>query len=463
LNLMRIAFTVHKLPPESLGGTEIYTRTLARVLAEAGHEVAIFAPSQNVTEATRLRDDDGVTRWLTPLPANRGSENAVAQYWHTFRDRAIEADFDRFLADTHPDVVHFQHVQGVSARLIEQAAGRPRIATLHDYWYFCANSQLIRPDGAVCAGPSAGCRNCVDCATARADLNVLRTLRPITALPLAYRNGVLARAAAQLDRLIAPSAFLRQQYILQGFPAERILVMENGLDADRLRTLPAPAPASPAPASPAPASPAPASSAIAPTATAPSAIAPSAIAPSSDRPLRFGFLGSLAWQKGVHLLVEAFNTLDPARATLDIYGSGSAFPDYAAALHSAIRNPAVTIHPPVAFDDVGRVLHTFDVLVVPSVWYENSPLVIQEAYAAGVPVLASRLGALEEKVTPGASGWHFAPGNSADLARVLHELVANPAQVRTRAATLPQPPTMREQAHELVALYASLLAAARRA
>ncbi len=418
---MRIAFTVHKLPPESLGGTEIYTRTLARVLAEAGHDVAIFAPAQSVARATTLRDEDGVVRWLTPLPANRSSENPAAQYWHTFRDRAIEADFDRFLADVRPDVVHFQHVQGVSARLIAQAAGRPRVATLHDYWYFCANSQLIRPDGAVCAGPSAGCRNCVDCATARADLNILRTLRPITALPLAYRNRVLTDAASQLDRMIAPSAFLRQQYILQGFAPERIVVMENGLDTDRLRNLPT-----------------------------------SAKSPMGNRPLRFGFLGTLAWQKGVHLLVEAFNTLDPAQATLDIYGSGSAFPDYAAAMQSAIRNPAVAIHPPVAFDDVGAVLHSFDVLIVPSVWYENSPLVIQEAYAAGVPVLASRLGALEEKVIPGASGWHFAPNDAADLARVLQELVAAPARVQAIAATLPAPPTMRDQAQELVALYASL-------
>lgn len=419
---MRIAFTVHKLPPESLGGTEIYTRTLARVLVEQGHDVAIFAPATTVEQAIEVRDADGVRRFLTPLPASRASENPAAQFWHTFRDRAIEKDFDRFLGDVRPEVVHFQHVQGVSVRLIEQAEGLPRVATLHDYWYFCANSQLIRPDRSVCAGPSPGCRNCVDCATARADLNILRTLRPITALPLAYRNHTLGDAVQHLDRMIAPSAFLREQYVQQGFDGSRIVVMENGLDTTRVDN----------------------------------SVRTGGRAPLADRPVRFGFLGTLAWQKGVHVLVEAFQNVPSSAATLDIYGSATAFPDYAAELRSANRNPAVRIHPPVAQDAVGRILGEFDVLIVPSLWYENSPLVIQEAYAAGVPVIASRLGALEEKVQEGVSGWHFAPGDAADLARVITGVLAEPEQITRLVATLPTPPTMEEQARELVALYRSL-------
>lgn len=419
---MRIAFTVHKLPPESLGGTEIYTRSLARVLAETGHEIVIFAPSATVDTYTRIGESDGVTRVLTPLSPQRAHENALAQFWHTFRDGGMEADFVRFLADFQPDVVHFQHVQGVSVRMIDLAEGLPRVATLHDYWYFCANSQMIRPDESTCAGPSWGCHNCVDCATARADLHYLRKIRPITALPLAYRNQTLARAARQLDRMIAPSAFLRAQYVQQGFPAERIVVMENGLDIGRLGNLAAPVRTS----------------------------------ATSRRPLRFGFLGSLAWQKGVHVAIEAFNRIDPAAAALDIYGSGSAFPEYAANVHAAVRNPSIVIHPPIAHNEIGAVLRGLDVLIVPSLWYENSPLVIQEAFATRVPVIASRLGALEEKVTPGLSGWLFNPGDSQDLARVIGDILADPAQIDALSATLPVPSTMHDQAQSLIALYESL-------
>ncbi len=175
---LRISFVVHKLPPESLGGTEIYTRSLARALAAQGHRVTIFAPSAAVTQTQTMTEADGVEVTRAPLPATRATENAAAQFWHTFRDGTLESRFAHFLQQVKPDVVHFQHVQAVSARLIELAAGRPRFATLHDYWYFCANSQLIRPDRSPCAGPSAGCRNCVDCATARAGLAPLPRAAP---------------------------------------------------------------------------------------------------------------------------------------------------------------------------------------------------------------------------------------------------------------------------------------------
>ena len=419
---MRILFTVHKLPPESLGGTEIYTRSLARMVAALGHEVAIFAPSTAVDRPTTFADQDGVT--LHRVPAAAPSENVAAQFWHTFRNQRFERAFRATLTEFRPDVVHFQHVQGVSARMIALAHGVPRLATLHDYWYFCANSQLVRPDRSPCSGPSAGCRNCVDCATARADLAPLRMLRPVVALPLDYRNRVLRALTAQIDRFFAPSAFLRDRYVEQGFPAERMRVIENGMDLARLTA-------------------------------ARDIQSETALFP---RP-HFGFLGTLAWQKGAHVLVDAFNRLPPEIGSLFVYGSDSAFPEYAAALHTAIEHPNVRISPPVAYDDVGSVLRSFDALVVPSLWYENSPLVIQEAYAVGVPVIASRLGALIEKVEEKRTGRLFTAGNSAELAEVLLTLCHHPELLAAYHLQLPRPPSMEEHARELLAEYAQLFTA----
>ncbi|MBC7317118.1 MAG: glycosyltransferase, partial [Chloroflexi bacterium] len=207
------------------------------------------------------------------------------------RNRGIESDFLRCLHMLKPEVVHFQHVQGVSARLIVLAAGRPRIATLHDYWYFCANSQLVRPDRFVCADPRLG-YDCVDCATVRADLAPLRRLRPLMAQPFLWRNRYLHRLLAQMDLLITPSRFLRDQYRrFLGPKLPPILVSENGLDLDRLALREVALPSPPA------------------------------------RP-HFGFLGSIAWQKGVHVLIEAFNRV--RGGSLTIYGDESIFPAYAA-------------------------------------------------------------------------------------------------------------------------------------
>ena len=123
---MRIAFTVHKFPPESLGGTEIYTWSVARALAAQGHAVSVFYPLADVPAAEKRVQRDGVQLWRAPLPADRPRENPVAQYWHTFRDTAIEADFAAFLDEVQPDLIHYQHVQGVSAQLIAAGRGRPR-------------------------------------------------------------------------------------------------------------------------------------------------------------------------------------------------------------------------------------------------------------------------------------------------------------------------------------------------
>lgn len=417
---MHIAFTVHKYPPESLGGTEIYTLTLARALVKLGHQVTVFYPSAAVTTPTHTVDKDGVARRQVPLPPTRMGENPAQQYWHTFRDGSIERSFQTFLAETRPDLVHFQHVQGVSAKLIELAQGLPRIATLHDYWYFCANSQLIRPDRQPCAGPATANWNCVDCATARADLHTLRTLRPLVALPFAYRNHYLRKMADQIDQFIAPSHFLREQYIGQGWPSDKIVVLENGMDRQRLL-----------------------------------AVQGEHLPPLPGRP-HFGFLGSLAWQKGVHILIEAFNQLPPT-AALTIYGSDQAFPAYGAELRALARHPHIRFAGPLAYDQVGAALHGLDALVVPSLWYENSPLVIQEAYVVRVPVIASRLGALIEKVQEGQSGRLFPAGDSAALAALLTELSARPEQLTTLRQGITPPPTVTEHATTVLALYEQLL------
>ena len=419
---MRVALPVHKFPPESLGGTEIYTRTLARALVQAGHTVAVFYPSATVQQLTQDDTPEGMQRWRAPLSAARTSEDPIRQFWHTFRDQAIEAAFTTFLQDFQPDLVHFQHVQGVSARLIEQAAGRPRLATLHDYWYFCANSQLIRPDRQPCPGPSWGCHNCVDCATARADLAGLRRLRPVVALPFAYRNAYLRRMGGQIDRFIAPSEFLRQQYIDQGWPVHKIVTLENGMDRRRLLD------------------------------------APSLDLPEPSARPHFGFIGSLAWQKGVHILIEAFNQL-PMNAALTIYGSDSAFPDYGAELRRLARHPHIRFAGPIGFDQVGTALRQLDALIVPSLWYENSPLVIQEAYVMGVPVLASRIGALTEKVQEQKNGLLFAPGDSDALAALLQSVIDDPAQLQTLRRGIHPPPTIEEHTVQVINLYEEQLGA----
>lgn len=415
---MRILHVVHVLPPEKWGGVEVYTRNVAGALVACGHEVTIFAPTSAPT-VQHEQAADGVTIVRAPLAPGREAAqiapNPAAQLWLTVRNRAIEAQFATLLADFAPEVVHFQHLQGLSAQLMAQAAhtDATRVLTLHDYWFFCANSQLRRPGDEPCAGPSAGCRNCVDCMTLRADLQPLRTLRPLTALPLAWRNRYLAARLAEIDLMIAPSAFLRARYIEQSIDPVRIVVLENGIAAATEGVAPLPLPAT--------------------------------------RP-RFAFVGSLAPHKGVHVLVEAFNRL-PTDASLTLIGGEGSEPGYAQRLRELATHPGIAFAGPQPQGVVHATLRAVDCLVVPSLWFENSPLVVQEAYAAGLPVVASRIGALEEKVTEGVSGRLFTPGAMNELAALLNELHANPAALTALRAGVTPPVPLAAHTAQLLARY----------
>ena len=416
---MRIAFIVHKFPPESVGGVETYTWSLARVLAQAGHEAHVFYPVARMSISASRADQDGIHRWQVPLPEARAQEGPAKQFWHTFRDTGIEASFQDFLAKVQPDILHFQHVQGVSAQLIRLALDWPRVLTLHDYWFFCANSQLARPNGQVCAGPRWGW-NCVACLTVRPDLRWLRVLRPLVALPLAYRNLYLRQVIESVPLLLAPSEFLRQQYVHHGVPAERILTIELGIDVERLSET---------------------SGSDLPTPLA--------------KP-HFGFLGALAPHKGVHVLVEAFNQL-PEGTALTIYGTETVFPGYVAQLKAAATHPYIRFAGPLDYRHIGEALRQLDCLVVPSMWHETLALVIQEAYGVGIPVVASCLGALPEKVRDGETGRLFTAGDSMDLARILRELMDQPEQLAALRANIRPAPTMQQHAQQMLEIYQATL------
>jgi glycosyltransferase involved in cell wall biosynthesis len=146
-------------------------------------------------------------------------------------------------------------------------------------------------------------------------------------------------------------------------------------------------------------------------------------APSAN--LRVGYLGTIAAYKGVEVLVDALNRLEGHPVEGRLHGVTEFFPDFVAALCKRITNPNVRLLGRYENKDVGRILSEMDVLVVPSLWWENSPITIHEAFLAGVPVIASNQGGMAELVQHGKNGALFRIGDAADLARVLLQFVAD--------------------------------------
>jgi glycosyltransferase involved in cell wall biosynthesis len=420
---MRILFVSHKFPPHALAGVEVYTYHLAQTLRRQ-HEVTVFYRHDDRDGppfAEHDGDTDGVPTRRVSLSPSGLKASVAGEFFDTFLNRQIEQSFSRFVAQFQPDLIHFQHVMALSARLLGLArqAGVPVVLTLHDYWFICSNSQLIWPDAQTCRGKAWG-MNCVRCAAAaRFPSPLVPWLRPFLAPLFLYRDRVAFRAALEADQLISPSHFLLDQYAGAGLPAERLRYLEYGIPVERIRRAPW---------------------------------------RSSDGPVRIAFVGSLAWQKGVHVLAEAFNGLPAGVARLRIWGDPTIFPGYAKRLRRQLTHPDAELMGRVDNERVGEVLADSDVLVVPSVWYENSPLVIHEARAAGVPVVASGHGALVEKVRDGVDGLLFPPGDAGALRRTLLRLIDEPGLLsRLRQASQP-PPDISIQAQHLEAIYRQLLA-----
>jgi glycosyltransferase involved in cell wall biosynthesis len=417
---MRILLVSHKFPPHALGGVEVYTHRLAQALSD-DHEVAVLYRHDDPDgPAIVLREgrDDGFTQYRIACHPRGLAASVVGEFFDTFLSRQIEAVFRDIITQFRPDVIHFQHVATLSVRILTIAhrAGIPVILTLHDYWYGCSNSQLVWPDGRVCLGKACG-MNCVRCAAAaRFPSPLVNWVRPALAPLFIYRDRVVRRAALCADQYISPSRFLADWYLAAGFPKERFMELENGIAVGAIQRF--------------------------------------AWHPS-EGPLRIVFLGSLAWQKGAHILADALRRLPSGAACLRIWGDPTVFPDYSDGLRRTLTDSDAQLMGPVPNELVGQVLADADVLVVPSLWYENSPVVIQEARAAGVPVVASGHGALAEKVRHEVDGLLFPPGNVTALAQALQRLVDEPDLLAELRKGVSAPMDMAEHARQLETIYRS--------
>lgn len=432
---------VHGFPPREQAGTEVYARTLSMELARR-HEVAVLyrrkdssRPPQTIT-----RLDDGPLR-LYELIQNV-DETDVAGNWRLFPllywNPAVEAPFRKILTDFRPDVVHFQHVIRLSASLIPltNAARIPAVMTLHDYWLLCPRIKLLKVDGTLCHGPRHGLE-CLHCMAPYLKRDVPRHgiraaklgLIALAAAVPSWRQGnqpspnpiislferprVLREAFRRLDAAISPSRFLRSMLGRSHFPISEIRAIPHGFDRSPYGAV-------------------------------------------SRRPaavLRLGFLGGLSDKKGVHVLLKALELVPDLRLEVRVFATPDVDDPYQAELARLAKDKPVQFVGPFEHTRIAQVLASVDVVVVPSLWWENDPLVVQESYLGGAPVIASRLGALPEKVHHGKSGLTFGAGDHAELASHIRSLAGQPRLLEQLRLGLPPPPTVEENAAAVEEVY----------
>ena len=411
---MRIVHLVHQYVPEYVGGTELYTQALARGLTALGHEVVVCYRRSGEGAGHAERDDDGVR----VIATWDGAVTPRSRFLAAFQSSPMVQTFARLLDTVRPDVVHVQHLMGLPLAVMREIAKRriPYVVTLHDYWWVCANAQLLTNyDETVCDGPRAFV-NCARCALARTDALALWPAIPVLAGLMAWRNRRLHAILRAAAAIVAPSAFVKQWYansLSRSDIAGRVTVISHGIELPDARERPA--------------------------------------VSVLQIPRRAAYIGGLSQQKGVHVVVAAFQGLESA-AELWIAGDEIADPAYVQRLR-AMATPNVRFLGKLSRAAVWRTLAQVDVVVVPSLWYETFSLIVREAFAAGVPVVVSDLGALAEAVRDGVDGLRVPPGDVEAWRAALHRLLSSP-ELRAKLRTNIRPPvTLSEHIAHIEALY----------
>jgi glycosyltransferase involved in cell wall biosynthesis len=290
--------------------------------------------------------------------------------------------------------------------------------TLHDYYAICANDgQMMTTEGGLChaASPDA-CRRC----------QPARTLADFR-----LRDLMVGQALRQVDHFVAPSRFLRDRFadgpfLDWGIPAERISVIANGVSPGR------PVPHREAP---------------------------------DGRRDRFGFFGHINRFKGAPVALDASARLSHAGVahSLSLHG-GTAFqtaPVLEAFAKSLAAAPDARHCGAYSRADLARLMGAVDWVVMPSVWWENAPLVIQEAFFHRRPVISADVGGMAEMVHDGIDGLYAAVGDGAAFAQAMRRGIEQPGLWQRLVDGIAAPPTVADAADAHLALYAAQLAAAR--
>lgn len=448
---MRILFVAHQFFPEHYAGVEIVTLGLAQELRTRGHETFVLAPKRSIPD-NNIQPGEVEDYEYAGVPVRRvgrPKEGVFRSYRLNYENEVMARRTREYMQEIRPDIVHAEHFQGLSATVIPaiKEFGVPLVYTATDFWTVCPVVDLRRHDGVMCEGPEL--THCVRCVASRHSgfitgrmMEAVVGNTPDAALKIAgrlsetplsktfplnqiwalkERPGYIREHMEQVDHIVAYTHLMRDLLLANGIGEGKIGVSYYGVDTSpisegpRNRNMPP--------------------------------------------PLRIGFIGTLAPHKGCDTLVRAVKSLpQELGATLHIYGNLKRFELFLEELRGiAGDDERINFAGPFPREKVGWILSELDVLVVPSRWYENQPGVIFEAFAAGMPVVATDLGGMSEFVRHEENGLLFELESAEDLAHQLRRLGEETGLLEKLRAGIGPVKTVKENVDELEELYNTLL------
>lgn len=450
---MRVLLTTHQFFPKHGSGTEVLARDTGLEMMERGHEVYVLTVDPGLkTDLEDVVYEDyeyqGLQVRALGLPT---MPEAIDRIRYEYDNAAVARHVRPYVEEIAPDVAHLFHAARLSASTVEvfEEAGLPVVYTPTDFWAICVRNTLMKPSGELSEGPDDISSNCLECREVERLLPATHILRKsmkrskkdfyreTAERALARRKGehpsmtlvrgmldrteFLRERFNSIDAILAPTRLMHRMLTTNGIDPELVSLSPYGMNVSRFR----------------------------------------GVEPSRNGAgrLRVGYIGTIHPQKGVHVLIEAFKSLPrDANATLRLCGSLAHFPEYSREVYELARpDPRINFAGTFPNEKIAEELGKIDVLVVPSTWYENTPLVIYSAFAAKVPVVATNLGGMAEVVHHGENGLLFEPGDPQDLARQLERLLREPDSLKRYSGNVGDVRSVEDSVDEMLGLYDDLL------
>lgn len=383
----RIAVISHAHPSVSKGGAEVAAYSLYNGLRKIGCDAIFIAacPESARNKAFRASEHEY-------LIFTRGE---MFEHFFQLGEQHIGAEIEEILRARRIQLVNFHHFTNFGLGALRRIRALPdlRMAfTIHEFLALCFNhGQMITAAGQrLCEAPSL--EACVSCFPNRSRTDFF------------HRSRLFLEVLSSFDQIVAPSHFLAERFCEWGLDEAKMFVVENGL-----AHLPQPEPDT---------------------------------AERRRRVWTFGFFGQINPFKGVDILLDAAELLKRERVSnvrIRIHGNlVGQTEQFCNRFRDACSGGSVEYFGAYDNRNVARLMADCDYVVTPSRWWENSPVVIQEAFGVGRPVLCSGIGGMAEKVRNGVSGLHFRVGDAADLAHSIVE-AASPETYRRLVRGLPRP------------------------
>lgn len=410
-------------PPERVGGVETYLKRLVRQMAK-DHEVFVYTRGlkQGLRHGEEYETMDGLAR------INRVfvDMSRVSEFRDVYMRNWLERAFQTYFNKVRPDVVHVQHLGGMSLGIIKVVAdaGVPVVMTLSDHQPFCPRGQRIRDDKRICK--QINLDECLECLKPHT-VGLPNKATKLAAYLLGKQKGMdylrvmhddIAENFSRVSTFVMPSNFHRGCMVEAGVPADKSVVLPYGLALAKLDTVPP---------------------------------------PEEGRPVRrFGYLGTLIPSKGVEDVIRAFKKMKTPGCSLHIHGEAVPYhgiTDYDKRLVEMARSADISFYGPYQPEDLVKVMTNIDALVMPSLWYESYGITIREAFRARRPVIVSDIGAFSEAVDHGKNGLKFPPGDVFELAKVMDRLASDAELVAKMAETGGPMASIPEHAARLAEVY----------